>query len=527
ESVVLVTAQSDKGYSASMPITIIKTNKPTEPGVLLQIQTLVIKGSDSVNESTSQTYTVDGIYTDGTTKDLSSIATWSSSNTGVATFSSGGVLNALSVNNDTSVTITVNVEGKSATKSIVVKNSNSPPPEVKLNSITINGASSLEETTSTTYSATGTYSDGTSKTITPQWSVSNSGLASITTGGLLTAKEVSFDSNFNLTASLSGVSVSKPVTVKNKIVPATLTSLSMNCPSTLMENTISSCSTVGTYSDGSSKSVTPNYSSSNSNVLNVNSYGSLTAYSVSADTAVSITASLEGKTTSSQVTVRNNQPVVASIALRGLNVLPEGGYGDYTCIVNFSDGNSDVYGCESLTSNRSDFVSISSNRRVTVKPLSSDTTVTLTGSYGGKSNTFTVSLTNKLSSIQMTHVYGEPTYIRDFGVSGNPIIVYVYTSTDLNTGKITFKFRKPDGSSFGSGKISLMRCSSSISQTDPLTACSTRDAYAYYYGGTDLSLTLDANSYSNNETRYHRVRIEASTNGKLWSENPIKSTVVK
>ena len=89
---------------------------------------------------------------------------------------------------------------------------------------------------------------------------------------------------------------------------ASLTGLSLTCPSSLAASASASCTASASYSDGSSKTVSPaSWDSSDSAALTVNG-GALSAANVSRDTSVSVTASYsEGgvsKNASTSVTVK-------------------------------------------------------------------------------------------------------------------------------------------------------------------------------------------------------------------------------
>ncbi len=86
---------------------------------------------------------------------------------------------------------------------------------VTLSSIEISGPSSVAASKTATYGCTAKYSDGTTKSVTPTWSVSGS--ATINTKGLLTASAVTSDSAATVTASFTD-STTKTATKSVKIV---------------------------------------------------------------------------------------------------------------------------------------------------------------------------------------------------------------------------------------------------------------------------------------------------------------------
>ena len=110
------------------------------------------------------------------------------------------------------------------------------PPVVTLTSIAVSGPSSVNEGGTGTYTATATWSDGTTTSVTPTWS-ENSSYATISTGGVLTASAVTANQTVTVTASYTSGGVtrtaSQSVTIVN--VAATLTSIAVSGPSSVNE----------------------------------------------------------------------------------------------------------------------------------------------------------------------------------------------------------------------------------------------------------------------------------------------------
>ena len=86
-----------------------------------------------------------------------------------------------------------------------------PPPAV-LTSVTVSGPSSVNEGGTGTYTATGTWDNGTTAAISPTWS-ENSSYATISTGGVLTAAAVTSNQTVTVTASYGGRTGTLSVTI--------------------------------------------------------------------------------------------------------------------------------------------------------------------------------------------------------------------------------------------------------------------------------------------------------------------------
>ena len=79
----------------------------------------------------------------------------------------------------------------------------SPPPAATLTGLSINGPSSMPEYGTATYTATASWSDNPTSTVTPTWSV-NSQMAEISTGGMLSCQGgVASDQTVTVTATYS------------------------------------------------------------------------------------------------------------------------------------------------------------------------------------------------------------------------------------------------------------------------------------------------------------------------------------
>ncbi len=91
-----------------------------------------------------------------------------------------------------------------------------PPPAV-LTSIAVSGPSSVNEGTTGTYTATGTWDNGTTVAITPTWS-ENSTYATISAGGVLTASAVTANQSATVTASYTSGGVTKTASQSVTIV---------------------------------------------------------------------------------------------------------------------------------------------------------------------------------------------------------------------------------------------------------------------------------------------------------------------
>jgi hypothetical protein len=169
-----------------------------------------VSGPSSVNEGGTGTYTATGTWDNGTTAAIS--PTWSENST-YASIGTGGVLTAATVTANQTVTVTASYGGRTGTMSVTIVNA-----AAVLSSIAVSGPSSVNEGGTGTYTATGTWDNGTTAAISPTWS-ENSTYASISTGGVLTASAVTANQTVTVTASYGGRTGTMSVTIVD--VPGT------------------------------------------------------------------------------------------------------------------------------------------------------------------------------------------------------------------------------------------------------------------------------------------------------------------
>jgi sugar lactone lactonase YvrE len=136
----------------------------------------------SIFTGQSQQYVALGHFSDGSAQNISDTARWSSSNVSIATINSGGSAKGVGVG---TITITATRGGVSGTASLTVN--------PMLVSITVTPANpSIKVGIKTQFTATGTYSDRSTKdlTMSARWTSSNTFVATINTAGLATGASV-------------------------------------------------------------------------------------------------------------------------------------------------------------------------------------------------------------------------------------------------------------------------------------------------------------------------------------------------
>lgn len=252
----------------------------------------------------TQALVATGRFSDGSTQDLTTQVGWSSSDVAVTTVSNAagdeGVARAVGAG---SATLTATLTGVSGTAQVTVTN-------VTLSSLAItptNASITLGATQQ--YTATGTFSDGSTRVLTAQanWASSNPNAATISNAvgseGLATAQGLG---GTTISATLMGRTGSTALTV-SVTGGATLQSIALTpTNATMAAGTTRQYTATGTYSDGSTRDLTAQASWSSSSTATAtvsntfNSRGLVSALAVGATT---LSATLQGVTGSTALTV--------------------------------------------------------------------------------------------------------------------------------------------------------------------------------------------------------------------------------
>ncbi|HEY3490566.1 MAG TPA: hypothetical protein VGK27_10670 [Candidatus Deferrimicrobiaceae bacterium] len=302
-----------------------------------------------------------------------------------------------------------------------------PPPPPTLTGISISGPSSVNEGTTGAYSATATWSDNTTTSVTPGWSVTGTG-ATIGSTGVLTAGNVTANQSVTVTASYTGggvtKSASKAVTIA--YVAPTLTGISISGPSSVNEGTTGAYSATATWSDTTTTVVVPTWSVTGTGAT-IGSTGVLTAGNVTANQSVTVTASYTGggvtKSASKAVTIAYVAPTLTGLTISGPASVNGGATGAYTATATWSDTTTTVVvPTWSVTGTGA---TIGSTGVLTAGKVTASQAVTVTASYVGGGVT-------KTASQAVTIAYVAPT-LTGLTISGpasvNEGTTVTYTAT--------------------------------------------------------------------------------------------------
>jgi len=229
------------------------TTLTVTPASVALVSIALTPSDPSVSFALPEQFYATGIYSDGSSEDLTPLVTWVSSDTGVATISNDGVSKgqATPVAPGTT-TITAWFEGVSGTSTLTVT-------PATLTSITISSATTtIALGTTQQFTATGTFTDGTTQDITASvlWTSSDSSVATISITGATTGLATAVGAGTTIITTALG-SVTNATTVTLTVTTATLNTISI-APSnaTIFLGAPAQFTATGNFSDGSSQDLT-------------------------------------------------------------------------------------------------------------------------------------------------------------------------------------------------------------------------------------------------------------------------------
>ncbi|MGA1988514.1 MAG: Ig-like domain-containing protein, partial [Candidatus Sulfotelmatobacter sp.] len=279
--------------------------------------------SASVTTGSTQPFTATGTYSNGTTQNVTTKSSWTSSNTAVATI-------ALHTGSATAVAPgTVTITATSGT----IQGTATLTVTPALTSISVTPATATVAAGYTLqFTATGNYSDGSTQnlTSTATWNSLSTAVATIAAGGLATGTGIGTTTITATSGSITGsatLTVGPPVLVSLAVTPAN--------PSFALGTTQSLIAT-GTYSDGSTLVLTNSvtWSTGDAGIVTVNSQGVAAGVAVGSTAVTAVSGAISGSTT---LTVTS--AALVSIALTpAIPTIPSGTTLQFTATGTFTDG---------------------------------------------------------------------------------------------------------------------------------------------------------------------------------------------
>ena len=250
-------------------------------------------------------FTATGTYTDASTRNLTGSVSWSSLDEAIATIANNGVATAKA---EGTTTITASLDGFSASATIHVD-------PAALVSIAVSPVdASLAKGLTTQFTATGTYTDGSTADLTAEatWTTSDAAVATIN-AGLATAQGVG---QATIKAALGAVAAETSLTVTESVLVSI--TLSPIAPS-VAKGLTAQFNATGTYTDGSSNDVSAlvSWASAAPGIASINAEGLATAL---AEGSATISAKIGDVVGSTVLTVTPAELVSFAVSPAGASV---------------------------------------------------------------------------------------------------------------------------------------------------------------------------------------------------------------
>ncbi|AUH71510.1 Ig-like domain-containing protein [Legionella sainthelensi] len=363
------------------PANILNIKVTAEPS-LVSIDVTPV--NPAIAQGITQQFNATGIYSDNSTKDLTTSVIWSSSNTSIATISSStGLAEGISQG-----TVTI-----SATSGAIVGTTNLTVTTAKLKSIVVKPTNpQIAQGTTQQFIAEGIFTDGSIHNITSSvvWSSSNTTVALISnrlaTNGLAAGRSAG---SATITATLGGISGTTTLTVTNAVLQSIFVT-PMN--RTIAQGIKLQYIATGVFSDNSTQDLTNsvNWASSNTSIATISNTGEATGIAQGKVLIKATSGNVFG-TTSLTVTAAT----LTSIAVTPANSsIAKGTTQQFIATGTFTDGStSDITSSVLWSSSQPEFAPISNDvgsRGVATGESAGQTTITATLGTVSGNTPFTV-----------------------------------------------------------------------------------------------------------------------------------------
>lgn len=350
------------------------------------------------------------VFTDGSREDVTANVAWTSSNPSAVTVDRGQVNVSATAQSGLQATITARYLTKVDTARITVQ-----PAQGVLSSVQIDPATaSLIEGDTQQLTLTARFTDGTEQTIAAnqaQWVSSAEDNVTVSSAGLVTAIKARA-LPVPVTATYQGKTATSRITVRATAAPeGAITALKIEPASTsVIVGQSAQLQAIATYENGATQSVTAQaqWTSANASTVSVGNTtgnrGRITGNEVSS-TAVTITATVDGKSATSAVTVIDRAVERIEINPASASV-PAGLTQNLSATAVYNDATrEDVTAKAQWTSSNTNVATVdNASARGQVTAVAADATpATITAAFGGKQGTAAITVTGvELSQIRVS-----------------------------------------------------------------------------------------------------------------------------
>jgi uncharacterized protein YjdB len=422
---------------------------------------VISPATSSMAVNTNQQFTATGNYSDGSSADLTTLVTWSSSSTATATITASGLATAVAAG---STNITAKLGSVSQSTALTVT-----APTIVSIAVTPVGLT-LGIGINQQYVATATYSDGSSADLTTgvTWTSSSTSVATVnSSSGMATTVAAG---QTTITATIGSFTDTSTLTV----VAAHLTSITVSpAVQSIAAGTTQQFTAVGSFDDGSTQLLTSvTWASSSTSTATINSTGLASGVGTGTVTISAASGSVNG-TASLTVTAAT----LVSIAVTPANsTMAVGTTKQFTATGTFSDSSTqDISATVVWTSSAPAAATINAQGLATSVATGSTTIKAAFGSITGSTG-LTV---NNVQLVSITVMPANPRIAKGTSIKFTAIGTFSDSSVATNLSGIVWKSSKPNIASIRSsgiahgkkgGSVNISATASGITGSTSLTA---------------------------------------------------------
>jgi len=353
-----------------------------------------IIGPSNVDEESSTTYMLEVTFSDATKRNVT-VSDWASSDNTVGVIgASTGVLNTLTISDDSAISISASFTENGVTvsdsKNIIVSDTTNYPVSavVQGNNVLTEGGGAV------TYSLNVSFSDGQSQIMPAAWTQTNTnaGTLDASTGSFIPASNiVGGDKTTKIegTYTLNGQTVKASVNVTVEDLTAYPTSATIVGPTSVDEETTVTYELRVDFDDSSTLTVpATDFTSSNPAAGTIDSatgefVAAVNDTGSNVSTTISASWEVDGvvQTGTLNVGVVDTTVYVASTQIIGPTTLNEGESATYTFELTYDDGISAIVVVRDWAVDNTTAATITQDGELTVNSITSDRNVTITASY--------------------------------------------------------------------------------------------------------------------------------------------------
>jgi trimeric autotransporter adhesin len=345
----------------------------------------ITPASRTIAASTKKQFIATGTYSDNSTQPITGSVSWSSSNTGVATISDTVPTKGLALGVSAGTTNITATSGTITSPAAVLTVTSASATSLAISP----NPASLALDVSQQFTATATFSDGTTQDVTnvSTWTSGSTSVATVTVSGLVTAKNLG---TTNISAAFESVSGSSPLTVD----ASNLTSIEVqaaNGKTSIAQGTKIQIIATGHFNNGSTNNLSGLVAWSSSDPT-VASFSSVNVLSGIKAGNITITAQLGSITGTLPFTVSN--ATIKSVTLTPVKqTIPIGWHQTFTATGTFSDSSSqDISNSVTWSSDNKLVATVGSSSGVVAGVKQGNANISALFSYAGTSATGSTAL---------------------------------------------------------------------------------------------------------------------------------------